>query len=299
MRAPDIALVGTGAMGLGMGRRLLEAGRSLCVHNRTRVKIVELVEAGASPAKSPKEIARAPVVLLSLSDEGAVEDVLFHGLLPELSPGTVVIDTTTTSPTSARRSAERLAEAGLSRVEACVLGNPDMARNGKLRVFTAGDTEEVEGVGEILDTLAQERRHLGGAGTATSMKLAFNLLLGVQTVGFAEAVNYGEQAGLDRQVVIDAITGSGFSSPVLSYRAGFMHNGCYEPAAFKAELMEKDLRSVVEDAEANGLLLPLAERARERMTDVGAAGLSERDAAVIVEVPERVGPGTKEKEDEG
>ncbi|MFG1706574.1 NAD(P)-dependent oxidoreductase [Nonomuraea sp. M3C6] len=287
MSLPHVALIGTGAMGAGMGHRLLAASHPVSVYNRTPVKAASLVEAGARAITTPQAAAEAPIILLSLSDESAVEQVLFDTMLPELRKGTVVVDTTTTSPLYARMAATRLSGLGVARVEACVLGNPVMARGGNLRIFTAGEHDDVEAVGALLSVLGQEIRYLGSAGTASTMKLAFNLLLGVQTVGFAEAVSYGVSAGLDRDLLIDVIANSGFSSPVLAFRAAFMRERCYEPAAFKTRLMEKDLRLAANDAMARGIFLPLTESAGDLMADAVAAGLGDQDAAVISELPKR------------
>lgn len=287
MSLPHVALVGSGAMGAGMGHRLLEAGYPVSVFNRTRTKVASLVEAGARAIATPQAAADASIVLLSLSDESAVEQVLFDSMLPTLKKGTVVVDTTTTSPLYARMAATRLSGLGLARVEACVLGNPVMARNGNLRIFTAGVPDDVEAVGDLLGVLGRENRYLGSAGAASTMKLAFNLLLGVQTVAFAEAVSYGVSAGLDRDLLIDVMANSGFSSPVLAFRAAFMRERCYEPAAFKSRLMEKDLRLAANDAMARGIYLPLTESAGDLMAEAVAAGLGDQDAAVISELPKR------------
>ncbi|WP_329081886.1 MULTISPECIES: NAD(P)-dependent oxidoreductase [unclassified Streptosporangium] len=287
MAPPHVALVGSGAMGVGMGHRLLEAGHPVSVYNRTPGKAAALVEAGARALATLEAAAEAPIVLLSLSDETAVEQVLFQAMLPALREGTVVVDTTTTSPLYARQAATRLSAAGLARVEACVLGNPVMAHTGKLRIFTAGSRKDVEAVGDLLGVLGQEARYLGAAGSASTMKLAFNLLLGVQTAALAEAVSYGVSAGLDRDLLIEAIANSGFSSPVLAFRAGFMRERRYEPAAFRTSLMEKDLRLAANDAMARGITLPLTEGAGDLMADAIAAGLGDQDAAVIIELPQR------------
>ncbi|GHH72118.1 3-hydroxyisobutyrate dehydrogenase [Streptosporangium violaceochromogenes] len=279
-------------MGAGMGHRLLEAGHPVSVYNRTPAKAAPLVEAGARLITTPQAAADAPIVLFSLSDEAAVDHVLFETMAPALRKGTIVVDTTTTSPLYARQAATRLSAAGLTRVEACVLGNPPMAHTGDLRIFTAGVRNDVEAVGDLLRVLGKEVRYLGAAGAASTMKLAFNLLLGVQTAALAEAVSYGVGAGLDRDLLIETIVNSGFSSPVLAFRAGFMRERRYEPAAFRTRLMEKDLRLAVNDAAARGIPLPLTESAGDLMADAVAAGLGDQDAAVIGELSERRLGGT-------
>jgi 3-hydroxyisobutyrate dehydrogenase len=282
-----LAFVGLGGMGSGMVFRLLAAGFPVTVYNRTTVKAEPLVAAGAQWAASPEAAAEdADVILLSLSDEPAVDEVLFGRLLPVLKPGMIVADTTTTSSRYAVSAAERLAAEGVRRVELCVLGNPAMARSGQLRLFAAGDQRDVVEIEDVLKALGQDVGYLGPPGMACAMKLSFNLLLGVQVVALAEALAFGVHAGIDRKTLIGAITNSGVCSPVLAFRAEFMKTRTYEPAAFRARLMAKDLRLAVEDASTWGLPLPVTACAAGRMGDVVAAGRGDEDASVIAETAE-------------
>ncbi|MDQ7803501.1 NAD(P)-dependent oxidoreductase [Amycolatopsis sp. A133] len=276
------AVLGLGNMGAGMACRLLAAGFPVTVYNRSPAKAAALVTGGAVLAKTPAEaVAGARAVLVSLGDEAAVEQVLFGQALPALTAGQVVIDTSTVSPTFARAAAARLVGAGLRRVEACVLGNPHQARAGELRVLAAGAPEDVESVRDLLDVLGREVRYVGPPGNGASTKLVFNLLLGAQLAALAEAVSYGVGAGLDRELLLSAIEHSGFSSRVLAFRAALMREARYEPAAFRARLMAKDLDLVTREAAALGVELPVTTRAAERFAEVVAAGLGDLDAAVI------------------
>jgi 3-hydroxyisobutyrate dehydrogenase len=271
-------------MGSGMAHRLLESKYRLTVFNRTAGKTEPLVRAGARGAATPEQAAEGHrVVLLSLSDEQAVEDVLFGRVVPVLEPGSLVVDTSTVSPGYAREAAGRLAEKGLRRVEACVVGNPLQARQGELRVFVSGNEEDLAEVGPVLQALGTQVLHLGAPGTATSLKLILNLLLGAQVASMAEAVAYGVAAGLDREQVISAIAQSGFSSVVMRFRADLMLRGSYEPAFFRSDLMEKDIRVATRAARESGLELPVLDVVRERFAAVVAAGDGAKDASVIVE----------------
>ncbi|MBE9499243.1 NAD(P)-dependent oxidoreductase [Streptomyces sp. GKU 257-1] len=271
-------------MGGGMARRLLDAGHPLTVHNRTAAKAAPLAEAGATVAASPAEAAAGrSVVLLSLADEAAVEDVLFGQVAPVLATGAVVVDTSTVSPAYARECARRLAGLGLRRVEACVVGNPFQAREGKLRVYTSGDEADIARVGDLLETLGSQVVHLGEPGTAATLKLIFNLLLGAQVASLTEAVAYGVAAGLDRDQLLASVAESGFSSVVLRFRADLMRKGAYEPAFFRSTLMEKDLRLALGDAAEAGAPLPVLDAVRERFAAVNAAGDGDKDASVLLE----------------
>jgi len=281
----ELAFVGLGGMGAGMAQRLRIAGFPLVVYNRTAAKAVPLAAAGARVAASSAEAAGAArIVFLSLSDQHAVEQVLFGELSGHLSPGTVVVDTSTVSPAYSVDAAERLARAGATRVEACVLGNPAMAHAGKLRVFTAGRRADVNRVRDALDALAQDVQHVGTTGSACALKLAFNMILGNQVAALAEAVSFVERTGVDRNLFLTALTASGFSSPTLAFRAELVRARRYEPPQFRSGLMEKDLRLVVSEATARGLDLPVTACAADRFAEAVRAGDGDKDAAVVAEL---------------
>jgi len=164
-----------------------------------------------------------------------------------------------------------------------VVGNPFQAREGKLRVYTSGEEEDIARVGGILDTIGAQVVHLGAPGTAATLKLIFNLLLGAQVASLAEAVAYGVAAGLDRDRLLTSVAESGFSSVVLRFRAELMRKGAYQPAFFRSTLMEKDLRLALGDAAVAGVPLPVLDSVRERFAGVNAAGDGDKDASVLLE----------------
>lgn len=284
----ELAFIGLGGMGAGMALALRAAGHPLVVHNRTAAKTTALAQAGARVAASSADAAQAAgIVFLSLSDEAAVEQVLFTELAGRLRAGALVVNTSTVSPGYSVAAAQRLAQAGLRPVEACVLGNPAMAQAGKLRVFTAGQRADVDAAHEVLSALAQEIVYVGPVGSACALKLSFNLVLGNQVAALAEAVSLAESAGLDRDVVLTALAKSGFSSPTLAFRAELMRNRRYEPPAFRAALMAKDLRLAVAAAAAGGHDLPVTARAADRFGEIVLAGDGDKDAAVVAELSAR------------
>jgi 3-hydroxyisobutyrate dehydrogenase-like beta-hydroxyacid dehydrogenase len=283
MDKPDLAFIGLGGMGTAMALRLIDRGFRLTVHNRTAAKAGPLRAAGAAVAATAAEAAAAaPVVLLSLSDEAAVEAVVFGP--SGLRPGTVVIDTSTVSPGYAREATARLNASGVHRVECCVLGNPQLTRAGRARILAAGAPGDVEAVRPVLKALGGSQiLYLGAPGQAATMKLVFNMLLGVQVAALAEGIRYGVHAGLDRDTLLSAIVGSGFSSMVMSFRAEIMRSREYQPPAFRAQLMEKDLRLMAADAAALEVNTPVSDLVHDMFSAVVAAGDGDKDAAVIVE----------------
>ncbi|WP_216215919.1 NAD(P)-dependent oxidoreductase [Amycolatopsis aidingensis] len=282
-----VGVLGLGGMGGGMATALLRAGFPVTVYNRTAAKAEALAGEGAGVAATPAEVAEsAEVLLVSLADEEAVESVLFQQLDGALGRGQRVLDTSTVSPEFARTAAKRMASRGVSRIEACVVGNPRMAQDGTLRVFVSGERSEVDAVSDVLDAIGGQTQFLGEPGTASSLKLAFNLLLGVQTVGLTEAVGLAETAGLDRGLVLDTLRDMAWGSFALGFRAEFMRNRSYRPAGFRSALMHKDLRLACQEAGSAGLDLPVTQRAAERYAAMLAEGTGNLDAAGVLDHPQ-------------
>jgi 3-hydroxyisobutyrate dehydrogenase-like beta-hydroxyacid dehydrogenase len=280
-----VAVLGLGGMGGGIARRLVEQGFPVSVWNRDPQRAHEFAGTAATIATTAADAARdAEVVIVSVSDEHAVDEVLAGGLADALAPGTLLLDATTVSPAYAVRAAQELGERNVNRLEVCLVGNPAMAAAGPLRVFTAGDPAVADKAATVLTALAAEIRHLGGPGSAAVLKLAFNMLLGAQVTALAEAVALGEAAGLDSSDLLGAITRSGFSSAVLAFRARFMASHTYTPAAFRSTLMAKDLRLACAAATGAGLALPVTERVRDRYAEVVAAGHGDDDASAVLEL---------------
>lgn len=280
-----VAVLGLGTMGGRMAARLVECGFPTHVFNRTRAAAEPLGDAGAFVAvTAAAAVADADVVLVSLADEAAVRSVLFDDALAGLRAGAFVLGGSTVSPAFAHEAADRLRHVDAQYVELCLLGNPLLAAAGKLRLFTAGAGASAEPVREVLDALADQVRHVGELGLASTMKLAFNQLIGAQTASLAEAVTFGERAGLDRDMLLTEIANSGFSSLVMAFRAALMRERKYEPAAFASKLMLKDLRLALDNARGAGVAMPVTEQVAARYEQVIADGLGDLDAAVVGEL---------------
>ncbi|SFQ65158.1 3-hydroxyisobutyrate dehydrogenase [Amycolatopsis arida] len=286
-----VACLGLGGMGAGLAGLLRDRGAPLTVYNRTVERVAPLVAQGARSAATPfAAVADAEVVLMSLADETAVEAVLFGpaGAAGGIGPDAVLVDTSTVSPSYSRDLSARLAAYGVRRVEACLVGNPSQARTGWLQVLAAGPGPALDEVADVLAVIGQrEIVRLGEIGEASTMKLALNTLLGAQLVSLAEAVSYGVRAGIDRDLMLATIEGSGFSSLVMAFRCALMRERRYEPAAFRSVLMEKDLRLAVHEAKEHGVDIPVTEAAAGRFTELVRTGAADLDAAAVLELQTR------------
>lgn len=291
-----LGVLGLGTMGAGMAHRLLDLGRDLVVYNRTRARAEPLRERGAAVARTPAELgARADTVVVSLADQAAVDEVLFgpEGLVAELPAGGLVVDTSTVDPAFAEALAARIAASGRYALDARVLGNGGHARAGELRLLVGGPAEVVERVRPLLDSMAKEVVHLGDSGRGATAKLVLNMLMGIEMQALAEAVVFAVRAGLPREVALRMISRSGFSSPVMSFKAGVMERAAYDRADFRLDLMLKDMTLVADQAERLGLRLDAAAASRAALAAASAGGLGRLDcAAVLLHLERANGPGS-------
>jgi 3-hydroxyisobutyrate dehydrogenase len=286
-----IAFIGLGVMGNGMACRLVEAGYEVTVYNRTRAKAEEVEKLGARVADSPADAAReADVVMLSLANQEIVARMLFDadGVFETLGEGGYILDMSTVPPDFPREVAARAAAAGHHALDACVLGNPMHARQGEMRVMAGGEEQDFQVVEPLLEVLGKEVTYLGGSGMGATMKLVLNMLMGVQMPALAEAVVFGERAGLEREKVLEMIAKSGYSSPVMGFRCAIMGQRNFELAAFKLGLMRKDMTLVLGEAQKAGVPMPVTESAHAMLTAAQQQGLGDLDVAAMLAFQERM-----------
>jgi 3-hydroxyisobutyrate dehydrogenase len=304
-----IAFIGLGVMGNGMACRLVESGYDVTVYNRTRAKADEVAGLGARVADSPADAAReADVVMLSLANQEIVARMLFDadGVFETLGKGGYILDMSTVPPDFPREVAARAVGAGYHALDACVLGNPMHARQGEMRVMAGGEEQDFRTMEPLLEALGKEVTYLGESGMGATMKLVLNMLMGVQMPALAEAVVFGEQAGLDRQQVLEMIAKSGYSSPVMGFRCAIMGQRNFEFAAFKLGLMRKDMTLVLGEAQKAGVPMPVTESAHAMLTAAQSQGLGDLDVAAMLAFQERMSgvheypwPGADPSEDGG
>jgi 3-hydroxyisobutyrate dehydrogenase len=286
-----IAFIGLGVMGAGMASRLAENGYDIAVYNRTRSKAEEVAELGARVADTPADAAsEADVVMISLADQSVVSKVLFEkdGVFETLGKGSYVLDMSTVTPEFARDLNGRAREAGYHHLDTCVLGNPMHAREGELRVMAGGDEADFRTVEPLLEAVGKDVTYLGEAGMGATMKLVLNMLMGVQMPALAEAVVFGERAGLDRHQILDMISKSGYSSPMMSFRCNIMEQRNFEFALFKLGLMRKDMTLVLGESQKLGVPMPVSESAYAMLTAAQQQGLGDLDVAAILAFQERM-----------
>jgi 3-hydroxyisobutyrate dehydrogenase len=241
-----IGLVGLGAMGLPMGKRLLAAGHDLSVvpHNN-RKPAEDLAALGASIREKPADLAYdRQVIITSVPDVPQVEEVLFgeHGLMAG-SPkeDLLFIDMSTINPTAARENATRLAAAGVRALDAPVSGGPLRAADGTLTIMVGGPSEAFEAARPVLATLGKNIVHVGEAGTGQAVKLVNQLMISIIMVANVEALTLGAKAGVPLQTMLDVIgTSSGSNYLLQNWMPKTLFSGDLS-GGFSLDLLVKDL----------------------------------------------------------
>ena len=248
---PKLGLIGLGNIGEPVCRQLIKNGYEVAVYDVGREAMARLEDTAAEPAESPKALASvADVVLLSLPNSSVVEeDVLGEdGLLESLSPGKVVIDTSSSRPSSTRMISERLAEAGIEMLDAPVSGGVMKAREGTLAVMVGGRREVFERCSPVLDAFGGRVFFVGGPGTGHLAKALNNLLSATTLASAAEAVILAEKAGLSPDLfveVINASNGRSYSTEV-KFPEYILDRSFGD--GFATALMNKDLKIALEAA---------------------------------------------------
>ncbi len=282
----ELGYVGLGVMGGGVVRRLLAAGHSVTVWNRTEQKAKPLLEIGAQWADSPREVTeRSEVVFTMVTNTAAVQAVCQgpDGILAGLVPGKVYADMSTASPANTRALAAQVAERGAVMLDAPVSGSVITLEQGKLSIMVGGDVETFERVKPILEAIGPKVFHLGPNGAAVTMKIATNLSLAVQMLAFSEGVLLAEKSGIARERAVEVLLASVIASPMVAYRGPLVLEQP-EEAWFDCHMMQKDLNLALDLGRELEVPLPTTAVTNELLTAANAMGVGEKDFAVLFDV---------------
>jgi 3-hydroxyisobutyrate dehydrogenase-like beta-hydroxyacid dehydrogenase len=276
-----VAVVGLGAMGSRIARRLLDSGHELVVWNRDPARTAPLTAAGAVAAESPAEAARqAEAVITMVSNPDALRDVTEGpaGVGEGLTPPTTLIQMSTVGTEATERLAAALpADAGL--LDAPVLGSVAEAETGTLKIYAAGEEPLVERWTPLLSTLGSVI-HVGPVGAGSAAKLVANAVL-VGVIGvLGEALAVAQGLNLPREVAFEVLETTALADQAKRRRPS-IESGEYPPR-FALSLARKDGDLILEAAASSGLDLRVTEAARTWLADAEAAGLGDEDYSAVL-----------------
>ena len=285
-----IGYIGLGLMGKPIARNILKAGFDLTVHNRSRESVRELVGEGAHEAYSPKEVAQqVDVVFTNLPDSPDVELVALgeEGIFEGAHRGLIFVDNSTIKPANTKMIGKRLAEEGVTMLDAPVSGGDIGAKNGTLTIMVGGPAEALEKVMPVLRSVGQRITHVGGLGGGQIAKAANQIMVAAQMVAMGELLIFAQKAGADPEKVIDAIRGGAAGCWALENKPQRLFAGERQPG-FKAYMQAKDLGIVMDTAREYGVPLPSTAVNTQLFNAMLEMGMRELDNSAVLGVIEKL-----------
>ena len=287
MDTKNVGMIGLGLMGTALTERLLAAGYTVWVHNRTREKAQPLVALGARWADNP--LAVCDRVLISLYTTDTVEEVLDR-LADGLRPGQILIDTTTGDPEQTARLGVRLAGRGVQYLDAPISGSSEQTRQGEVTAVVGGPREAFDACRDLFESCTAKTIYAGPCGSGAKMKLVSNLVLGLNRAALAEGLVFAQAIGLDAEAALQVLMNTMAYSKIMDTKGRKMVEGDFRTQARLSQHL-KDIRLILEAAAASGQALPLSEAHYRLLEAAEAAGFGDADnSAVIRAFPEPTRP---------
>jgi len=283
-----VGFIGLGLMGRPMAKNLVKAGYPLVVHSRSRPPVEALAADGARVATSPADVARqATRIITMLPDSSDVEQVLEgpDGVFSAMPRGTVLIDTSSIAPASARRLAAEANARGATMLDAPVSGGEIGAIDGTLSIMVGGDAAAFEAVKPLLDVMGNPDKviRIGEAGAGQVCKLCNQMAIGGALASVSEAFALARKAGVDPARVREALLGGFAASRVLEVHGERILKGNYTPG-FRASLYAKDYRNVAAALTEFHTPAPVTASVQQLLEAMMASGLGEQDYSALAKV---------------
>jgi 3-hydroxyisobutyrate dehydrogenase len=290
-QAEKLGYLGLGLMGIPMTRRLLNASHHVTVWNRSPGKAAGLIEAGARPAATPRDVAgNAEIIFMCLLDASAVEQVVFgpDGLASADGSGKLAVDFSSIHPDAARSIASRLKAAnGMGWIDAPVSGGTKGAEEGTLAVMAGGDAADIERVRPYVLAMARRFTHMGPTGAGQTTKLCNQIISGCSMAVLAEATRLATNAGIDAAKLPEALAGGFADSIPLQLFVPRMAHGIHSPPLGHIASILKDLDTVVEVAHDTSTPVPMTALAAQLFRMAKAARGADADALEIYKLSEK------------
>ncbi|MBL0718570.1 NAD(P)-dependent oxidoreductase [Piscinibacter sp. Jin2] len=283
--ARRVAFLGLGVMGHPMAGHLARAGHAVTVYNRTAAKAAEWVAAyGGASAATPREAAAgADIVFACVGNDADLREVTLgeHGAFHGMAPGAVFVDHTTASADIARELDAAATARGLGFVDAPVSGGNLGALNGALTVMCGGAPEVFARIQPVAMAFAKAVTLLGPAGSGQLAKMVNQIAIAGLVQGLAEAIAFGEKAGLDMKAVLGVIGKGAAQSWQMDNRGPTMVEGRFD-FGFAVDWMRKDLGLVLDEARRQGVRLPVTALVDQFYGDVQAQGGGRQDTSSLI-----------------
>ena len=289
-----IGFIGLGIMGKPMAKNLLKAGHELFVFDINKDSVADVQAAGGKSTSSAAEAAsNAEIVITMLPNSPHVKTAILgeKGVLEGIKSGTIIVDMSSIAPLASQEVEKACKAKGIKMLDAPVSGGEPKAIDGTLAIMVGGDKDIFEKVKPILLQVGASAIHCGSIGAGNSAKLANQVIVALNIAAVAEALTLVKKAGVDPDLVFQAIKGGLAGSTVLNAKAPMMIDSNFKPG-FKIDLHIKDLANALDTGHGVGSPLPLTSLVREMMETLHADGFGQDDHSALARYYAKVS-GTK------
>ena len=279
-----IAFLGMGLMGSRMATRLIQAGFSVAVWNRTASACDVLIDMGAT-ALELQDIGQYPVILTCLADDAAVQSV-YDQIQAQLCAKQVIVDFSSLSVDQTKALAGQAQLHQVQWIDSPVSGGTAGAEQGTLVIFAGGDLQTIQDLSLIYNVLSQRVTRMGETGTGQATKICNQLIVAANSTLIAEAVALAAQAGVDTTLLAPALAGGFADSKPFQILTPRMATHTFEPVQWKVQTLSKDLNNAVQLAEQFNLNIPVAKQALSQLQSHQNKGYAEADLATVIQLIE-------------
>ncbi|WP_346992699.1 NAD(P)-dependent oxidoreductase [Alteromonas gracilis] len=277
-----VSFLGLGVMGYPMAGHLANAGMQVTVYNRTAEKANKwLAQYKGNAVSSPEEAsANADIVLMCVGDDNDVREIATRAL-SKMKAGAILVDHTTASADIARELEQLCKAKQVSFLDAPVSGGQAGAENGQLTIMVGGEEKIFERAQPVLDIYARHSQLLGKCGSGQLAKMMNQICIAGVVQGLAEALHFGQKAGLDCNAVVDVISKGAAQSWQMENRASTMLDNSFD-FGFAVDWMRKDLNIALNEARKNGSTLALTALVDQYYADVQKLGGGRWDTSSLL-----------------
>lgn len=285
-----LGFIGLGIMGKPMSKNLLKAGYPLVVYDITPAALDEVVKAGAEKGESPKDVAaRADAIITMLPNSPQVKEVVLgkDGIIETMKPGSILIDMSSIAPLVSREVAAKLAEKKIRMLDAPVSGGEPKAIDGTISIMVGGLQADFDEYLPVMKAMGASVVLCGEIGAGNVTKLANQIVVAANIAAVAEALVLATKAGVDPELVFQAIRGGLAGSTVMNAKAPMMIDRNIKPG-FRINLHIKDLTNVLDTAKGIAAPTPLTDEVMKMMLALRDEGMGEADHSALVRYYEQI-----------
>lgn len=283
MPVKRLGIVGLGLLGTALAERFAASGYSLLGYDISPAARDRLKALGGQPVRSPRDVAmECTRIVLSLPTADVAQRVVAE-MLPVASAATIFIDTTTDLPERMVDLAKMVSAQHIGYLDATIGGSSAQVRQSDVIVMAGGDKAAFDACEELFDCFSRKTFYVGPCGSGAQLKLAVNMVLGLNRVALAEGLKFAEALGLDPAEVLDVLRASPAYSTVMDTKGDKMLNEDFEPQAKLSQHL-KDVRLMLKTGIEHGAKLPMTQLHKRILKKAETDGYGDEDNSAVIKV---------------